>query len=571
MECPSCQTDNPVGQKFCGTCGHKLEVACIRCQATNPPHYKFCGTCGAGLTEVGALTLARSGLITEVNQKALDMLGCQQKEMKGKPFSLFVERSDLVIFFSRLNELLSTAKRQSFEIKLKHKGLENIYVLVECSVKSKNPKAEEAVRIFLTETTDTRLISAQMQTKQELLGLIFTVANNISTVSRKHLDHSIKDALKKICLFTRADICFIYGINLTMKRLEPIYEWRQTRIDPTGENAKLKNIPLCKTQKTIVRLRHEKIVVVHDISALESKERDELLAWHKTELGAVILYLIYSGKVPVGVIGAAKLNSQKQWAADCVALVKFFGDFIADRMPFTAEHVETVETEKPQKRSRRQASQKNIDISDKRRAADEMDLYIAVEPADPAQTNNNRMFADINRPMLLERFEDGEANDQQSVFMRDDGLVLLTCPGCGALESVSSREFDRLGNTIKVGCPCGKEFHAVLEKRRYYRKAVHLEGYFSLGGELGPIGASGKIWGPMVVKDLSKAGLRFESKQADLVHPGDLLMVRFNLDNSNQALIHKPARVISNSKKHGVGCRFEGADSFDITLGFYFM
>ena len=47
-------------------------------------------------------------------------------------------------------------------------------------------------------------------------------------------------------------------------------------------------------------------------------------------------------------------------------------------------------------------------------------------------------------------------------------------------------------------------------------------------------------------------------------------MVRFNLDNTNQALIHKTARVISVTR-HGVGCRFEGADSYDITLGFYFM
>jgi PAS domain-containing protein len=124
MECPSCKTKNPTSQKFCGSCGHKLEVTCIQCQATNPPHYKFCGHCGVSLADVGTLILARSGLITEVNQRALDMLGCNQKEMQGKPFSLFVERSDLVIFFSRLNELISTEKKQSFEIKLKHKDLE---------------------------------------------------------------------------------------------------------------------------------------------------------------------------------------------------------------------------------------------------------------------------------------------------------------------------------------------------------------------------------------------------------------------------------------------------------------
>ena len=570
MECPSCQTGNPAGQKFCGTCGHKLEVTCIRCQKTNPPHYKYCGHCGAGMSEVGAMTLARSGLITEVNQKALDMLGCRIKEMKGKPFSLFVERSDLVIFFSRLNEMLSTAKKQSFEIKLKHKDLESIYVLLECSVDSADTKSIASIQVFLTETTDTRLIAAQMQTKQELLGLIFTVANNISTVSRRHLEHSVKDALKKICLFTKADVCFIYGINRPLKRLDPVYEWRQTSSAPSKDKVKLKSIPLSKTRQTIIRLRQEKMVVVHDIGNLEPSERDELLAWHKVEIGAVIIYLIYSGKIPVGVIGVANVTTKTEWAQDCMALIKFFGDFIADRLSTSANHAVTAEPETPPKRSRAKASQKVIDIWGNRPASGEKTGKIPSEPDRLARKNDNQIFPDMGRPMLLEKAENGKVEEQLSVLMRDDGLVLLTCPGCGALESVSSREFDRLGNTIQVGCPCGRQFNIVLEKRRYYRKSVRLEGYFSLGGELGPIGASGKIWGPMIVKDLSKAGLRFVSKKAHLIHKGDLLMVRFNLDNTNQALIHKPARVISISDD-GVGCRFEGADSYDITLGFYFM
>jgi hypothetical protein len=99
---------------------------------------------------------------------------------------------------------------------------------------------------------------------------------------------------------------------------------------------------------------------------------------------------------------------------------------------------------------------------------------------------------------------------------------------------------------------------------------MNLDGFFTLKGDLGPNDAEGSIWGPMVVKDLSKAGLRFSSQRADLVHPGDLLMIRFNLDNANQALIHKPAKVVFITNNE-VGCRFVGADSYDITLGFYFI
>ncbi|MBW1814083.1 MAG: PAS domain-containing protein [Deltaproteobacteria bacterium] len=99
---------------------------------TNLPDSKFCGQCGSSLPMVGSITLARSGLITLVGQKTLDMLGYDQGEMHGKPFSLFVESADLVIFFSRLNEMLSGAKKQSFEIALKRKNKNNIYVQLEC-------------------------------------------------------------------------------------------------------------------------------------------------------------------------------------------------------------------------------------------------------------------------------------------------------------------------------------------------------------------------------------------------------------------------------------------------------
>ena len=47
----------------------------------------------------------------------------------------------------------------------------------------------------------------------------------------------------------------------------------------------------------------------------------------------------------------------------------------------------------------------------------------------------------------------------------------------------------------------------------------------------------------MVVKNLSKTGLKFVSKHPELLKAGDRLSVRFNLDNSNRSLIEKLARV----------------------------
>jgi class 3 adenylate cyclase/tetratricopeptide (TPR) repeat protein len=46
MQCPKCQFENPIGIKFCGECGDKLERLCPSCNSSSPLNFKFCGECG---------------------------------------------------------------------------------------------------------------------------------------------------------------------------------------------------------------------------------------------------------------------------------------------------------------------------------------------------------------------------------------------------------------------------------------------------------------------------------------------------------------------------------------------
>ncbi len=521
------------------------------------------------------MTLARSGLISDINSTALGLLGYQDKEMRGKPFSLFIERQDMVIFYSHLNDLLSSFKKQSFELTLKHKKKESVFVRLECKTVQQPPEPD--IHISFTEIADSRQASIQMQYQQDLLSLIYTVTNNISTASAKHFGQSIEDALKKICLFTQADQCLIYGINRPLKRLDLLYRWIQE--NPAGrQDPKTKHIPLERVKHTIVRLLKERSLVVDQVNQLPDLERQEVNAWHRTDANAVICHLIHSKKQPVAVINVVRNQADIEWDSDCIALAKFFGQFISDRLPtpthrfeadsakpaFKAEIVEPSIAPEPDRPN------KVITLSSPRPAR-KKDIGAIPEGTPGVEERSVKgALPDMTRPMLLEGLNGRQIIDKQPVFARDDGLVLLTCPHCGCQESISVGQFDTLGNAIWVQCPCTQSFTAVLEKRRSFRKVVQLDGYFTLSGDLGAGKTEGSIWGPMVVKDLSKAGLRFSSKKADLVKPGDLLMVRFNLDNSNQALIHKPARVISSTSEE-VGCQFEGSDSYDITLGFYFI
>ena len=578
MDCPECQTSNPDGQKFCGACGRALEAACPQCGVSNPPHYKFCGQCGAGLVETGVITLARSGLITQVNQKALELLGFRQKEMQGKPFSLFVLREDLVVFFSHLNELLSSSAKQSFELNLKHRNGNSIPVLLECNAGGHASKTIQEIHVFLSKVADNRRDALRMQYQQDLLNLVFAVSDNIGTASQKHLSQSLEDALKKVGLFAKADYSFIFAINPELKRVESFCQWCQPASLPAGVPDKPKGVPLSAIKRTIVKLRQEKAYVVDNVADLAPTERDELLSWHQIRLGAAMCHLIYSGKRPVGVIGLAKKSAGEKWAPECSALVKFLGQFVADRLPFSAarqkagdpRRISPTKSAAPGKTDQAQTPGNEIKISNKGPQSGEKSAQTATGAAGLRPKASPSALTDMTRPMLLEKYSGRQDADQQPVFPRDDGLVLLTCPRCGFQESFSVEQFNKLGNAVSVQCPCRKQFTAVLEKRRYYRKSVQMEGYFTLKGDLGAVDTEGSIWGPMVVQDLSKAGLRFSSQKAGLIHTGDYLMVRFNLDNPNQSLIYKPAKVVSVSGDK-VGCRFEGSDSYDITLGFYFI
>jgi hypothetical protein len=351
--------------------------------------------------------------------------------------------------------------------------------------------------------------------------------------------------------------------------MDPVYEWRQPIASLQGVEIKSKNVSLSKLKDTMAKLRQEKQLIIHDIAKLEQSERDELFNWLHIDSGSLICHVIYSEKLPIGSIGVFKNDTTDEWKPDSVSLVKFFGEFMANRLSFSA--VDPKSTGKPETTSARpKKAGKKLLASSPGNVVDMSDIDPSLGDEFKNVLPEPDTIASKENSMRLEKFSGAHPADKESVFERGDGLVLLNCPHCGIQDSVAIGQFDKLGNAIRVTCPCKKQFLAVLDKRNFFRKSVNFEGYFSLSDNLEPTAAGSNTWGPMVVKDLSKTGLQFSSDKAKFIHPGDLLMVRFNLDNANQALIQKPARVISVTG-HEVGCRFEGADSYDITLGFYFM
>lgn len=575
MECPACHNSIQPGQKFCGACGHELERVCPSCGTTNPPGDSFCGRCGKNLATGGTVALARSGLIADIDQNATALLGHAEEEMTGKPFSLFVAREDLPVFFSHWNELMSAGERQTAELALMHKSGKKKYMMIEWTL-AEPPSTPGQVHLRLNPAGGHRSAMDRLQRQQDLLNLIYSLADSVRTASDRHQASAVVQGLKRIGLFLKADHCFIYTIDRHRKRLQISHQWSQ----PAGpdKTTLAAIIPLSAIKRSIARLRRERVYIIDDVYKLPLGERNGLLTAFHAPPAALMCQLIYTHKRPIAIIGAAKNQAADEWSPDGASLIKLFGQLVCDLPSLGSDKKQPAPPEPlPSNRHAKRVTStamKNPDAVQSTVAQpiqpDRLDQEEKKSTREDSPPADVKPLPNVGVPMRLEKRTGIQSIVRQRVFVREDGLVLLTCPHCGLQESVTMARFETLGNALTVQCACRKRFAAVLEKRRSVRKAVQLDGYFTFAGEHGPEDAKGNIWGPMVVKNLSKSGLCFYSPRVNLIHPGDLLMVRFNLNNSNKALIHKKAQVVSIHKNE-VGCRFEGADEYDITLGFYFM
>ena len=66
--CSVCNSENPAGNRFCGSCGNPFAIACSSCGSSNEPGTNFCGQCGTSLASAhvpGASTVtAERRLVT---------------------------------------------------------------------------------------------------------------------------------------------------------------------------------------------------------------------------------------------------------------------------------------------------------------------------------------------------------------------------------------------------------------------------------------------------------------------------------------------------------------------------
>jgi hypothetical protein len=558
MQCPKCGVATSDSQNYCGGCGYQLKNVCSGCGTINPPFFKFCGQCGRNLADVGTILLDRAGLILQADAAALDILAPPNGAVAGKPFSLFVNVDDLVLFYSHWNELIRSARRQNLEIELNPAQDTVLHVQLVMRRLSGQEGEPTRIRMEIGDVTDRRQIMRTLQEKQDYIELIGLMTDRFDPRNAGGQGKTIGGVLEKIGLISESHYAFVARLDLKDKRLRTEFRW-QASPEPAAETPRAA-ITFQQLRPILEQLLRGRAYIVDDIDALSPGERNIWRTWHHQRGGAVQCHLIYRQKKPIGVIGLARENPGP-WPRDITAMASLAGRLMADTLPRArsgrsvfppAAAVNRPQADPPTN----QPVPETIDIEN---------IEIIIDKGDEAKAAGDRpdrmqITADVN----------SASGQDLRVFADDDGDYRLTCPQCGRQEAVAPSEFEKMGAVLRVTCPCRCAFRIIREMRHTFRKAVRLDGLFAQDVNNLNKMAVVNVWGPMVVTNLSKTGLNFTAEKAGLLKPGDRVHLRFYLDNSSKTLIKKPAQVKS-VRGDNVGCQFSGTDRYDVTLGFYFL
>ncbi len=122
------------------------------------------------------------------------------------------------------------------------------------------------------------------------------------------------------------------------------------------------------------------------------------------------------------------------------------------------------------------------------------------------------------------------------IYLDPDGFISIICPNCKKTFRKNLSDYKKSDRQIKLkcNCTCGNSFSVILDRRRHLRKKTILTGAY--------IHDKRKSRGVINIKDLSRSGIGFElatdSKDC-IISTGDILTVRFNLDDVFKTLISK--------------------------------
>jgi hypothetical protein len=160
----------------------------------------------------------------------------------------------------------------------------------------------------------------------------------------------------------------------------------------------------------------------------------------------------------------------------------------------------------------------------------------------------------------------------QKTYISEDNTVTIRCSECGRKRVFDASRYKEFSKPIPVHCACGSKFAVSFEWRKFYRKQVALSGDYSKQGckqEAGGISVERICYGGMVLENLCLGGIGFRTTKNHNLRVGDIVEVKFCLDDAHKSLVTRNV-IVKSVKDRVIGTEFCDNQT-DKALAFYLM
>lgn len=165
--------------------------------------------------------------------------------------------------------------------------------------------------------------------------------------------------------------------------------------------------------------------------------------------------------------------------------------------------------------------------------------------------------------------------DEIQAYADEHGMVTVVCRNCGHIRHLDASSYKSPGKSSRINITCyncGNDFPVSINFRKHYRKETNLSGTCTTRNfsELGQDAGAGEFSG-IIVKNISRSGMGFIVKSPIRAAEGDILNVRFALDDTKRSVISKKVivrRIIDNYIASEFTSRIDHSDK---DLSFYLM
>jgi hypothetical protein len=125
---------------------------------------------------------------------------------------------------------------------------------------------------------------------------------------------------------------------------------------------------------------------------------------------------------------------------------------------------------------------------------------------------------------------------EAKAYVNDRNQAVISCSQCGKRKTLEIPDTLLVRDRVRVRCACSHSFTVEVERRKHYRKDVHLRGQYRREK---PAADAGE----MVVEDVSHGGIAFRVLSQHQLQVGDFLCLQFTLDDARKSVVMRNVTV----------------------------